>query len=58
MIPLSLKWKIAQFFEIRWWRNYLSEKSKDEYLAWKRNYWQQFLKRAGVLLNADKPLKI
>lgn len=46
----SLKWKIAQAAEIRWWKNYLSGKTPEEYLAWKRNYWLDFLKQCGVEL--------
>lgn len=39
----SMKWQIAQFAEIRWWRNYLYKKTPEKYLAWKRNYWINFL---------------
>jgi 2-polyprenyl-6-hydroxyphenyl methylase/3-demethylubiquinone-9 3-methyltransferase len=36
---MQLRWQIAQFFEIRWWRRYLSGKDKSAYLAQKRRYW-------------------
>lgn len=39
----SLRWRIAQFLEIRWWKRYLSGKDPEEYLRWKREYWQQLL---------------
>lgn len=39
----TLKWKIAQWFELRWWQNYLRGKNKAEYLNWKKNYWQSLL---------------
>jgi 2-polyprenyl-3-methyl-5-hydroxy-6-metoxy-1,4-benzoquinol methylase len=58
MIPLSLKWKIAQYFEIRWWKNYLAAKPKDEYLQWKKDYWQQFLKHAEDIVPLNKSLQI
>lgn len=44
----KLRWKIAQAAEIRWWQNYLKGKSESEYLAWKLNYWQEFMQKIGV----------
>lgn len=41
----ALRWKIAQFFEQLWWKRYLSNKPKHEYLQWKQAYWQQFIKQ-------------
>ncbi|MFK7932494.1 MAG: class I SAM-dependent methyltransferase [Saprospiraceae bacterium] len=46
----SLRWRIAQFAEIRWWQNYLKKRDKSEYLSWKRSYWQTFLERTEVNL--------
>lgn len=43
---MTLRWKIAQWFELQWWRQYLRDKDKDDYLAWKKNYWQNLL--AGI----------
>ena len=37
------RWKIAQWFELRWWKKYLADKSKGEYLEWKKNYWLHLL---------------
>ncbi len=45
---MQLRWQIAQFFEMRWWRRYLSGKEKDAYLDWKKNYWQALLDRLGL----------
>ena len=45
---MSLKWKIAQSLEIRWWQRYLKSKSPEEYLSWKRDYWNNFLKKIEV----------
>ena len=39
----SIKWRLAQFLEIRWWRNYLKEKDVEDYLQWKQTYWKNFL---------------
>ncbi len=44
------RWKIAQFFEILWWRNYLGGKDKATYLRWKADYWQRFLQQSGIVL--------
>jgi len=39
----SLRWKIAQYFEKKWWKNYLGNRDPIEYDQWKRNYWLGFL---------------
>jgi 2-polyprenyl-6-hydroxyphenyl methylase/3-demethylubiquinone-9 3-methyltransferase len=44
----TLRWKVAQAFEIRWWRQYLKGKSKADYLAWKRQYWLDFLAKCHI----------
>ena len=49
----SIRWKIAQAFEIRWWRQYLKSKTKTEYLAWKRQYWLDFLKKCELNPSKD-----
>ncbi len=48
---MSLRWKIAQNIELRWWKNYLKGKSPEEYLAWKKDYWQKTLAELAVDLN-------
>ena len=45
---MQLRWQIAQFFEMRWWRRYLSGKEKDAYLDWKKNYWRALLDRLDL----------
>ncbi|MCB0515212.1 MAG: class I SAM-dependent methyltransferase [Chitinophagales bacterium] len=37
----NMRWKIAQSAEKIWWQRYLQNKSPEQYLAWKRNYWQE-----------------
>ena len=44
----SMKWKIAQGLEIKWWRRYLKDKDVGEYLAWKRDYWRGFLRQINI----------
>lgn len=38
-----MRWKIAQWFEQRWWKSYLNDKSPTDYLKWKQAYWRDFL---------------
>jgi SAM-dependent methyltransferase len=40
-----IKWKIAQWLELRWWKSYLSAKDKSEYIAWKSSYWSDLLNK-------------
>ena len=39
----TIKWRLAQRLEIKWWKRYLKYKDVDTYLDWKRNYWMTFL---------------
>lgn len=39
----TVKWKLAQHIELRWWKNYLGDKDPAQYAAWKKNYWQKLL---------------
>lgn len=45
-----LRWQAAQFFELRWWRSYLSGQKPEAYLAWKRMYWSDFMEKCGIQL--------
>ncbi len=49
----KLRWRIAQAAEIRWWQNYLARQSKEDYLAWKKNYWTTFLSDTEVQVQSD-----
>lgn len=40
---MSIKWKLAQKLELKWWRNYLRKQPIDVYLQNKRAYWQRVL---------------
>lgn len=39
----NVRWKIAQWAERKWWKNYLKNKNVQDYLLWKKNYWEHFL---------------
>ncbi len=45
---MTWRWKMAQWLELRWWRNYQRGKTAADYLAWKRNYWNTLLQGAGL----------
>lgn len=45
---MSLQWKLAQALEWRWWKRYLGKRSLPEYLEWKKEYWNRFLKDVGA----------
>jgi trans-aconitate methyltransferase len=54
---MSLRWKIAQAAEIRWWQNYLKKRPKADYLIWKRKYWKTLLSRLNLtILRGEKVL--
>jgi SAM-dependent methyltransferase len=46
----SLRWKIAQWFELRWWLRYLSSKDKEKYYSWKKQYWNNLLDQIADVL--------
>lgn len=47
--PISVfRWNIAQYFEKRWWRRYLSRKKPHDYITWKKAYWLDFLKKLNL----------
>lgn len=45
-----MRWKIAQWFEEKWWSSYLEKKDVEGYLEWKRNYWISFLQKLDIEL--------
>ena len=50
---MSLRWKIAQAAEIRWWQNYLNKKPKADYLIWKKDYWLKLLDKCDINLSPN-----
>lgn len=49
-----MRWRVAQFLELRWWKKYLHQKPVDDYLQWKTKYWNQFLKTSCSKLNLQQ----
>lgn len=47
MAEKTIRWRVAQFLERRWWRRYLRDKSPAEYLTDKRAYWVKTLDQLG-----------
>lgn len=47
------RWKTAQWFELRWWRNYLRGKDRAQYLSWKTNYWHEVLNQLPFKVDAS-----
>lgn len=43
----GLRWKVAQWAEIRWWKRYLKNKDEASYADWKQNYWKDLLSKLG-----------
>lgn len=54
----TLQWKLAQALEWRWWKRYLKNKNKPEYLHWKKQYWQQFLQQFPDVLHIQPHMRI
>jgi 2-polyprenyl-3-methyl-5-hydroxy-6-metoxy-1,4-benzoquinol methylase len=55
---MSLRWKIAQAAEIRWWQNYLKNKPTTEYAEWKIQYWATLLAETGVEIKNTEGVRI
>ena len=53
---MSLKWKVAQAAEIRWWKNYLRKKPIGPYLKNKKAYWRHLLDLAGIKITEDEQI--
>lgn len=45
---LNLRWKIAQWAEIRWWKRYLHHKVPEAYLQQKTTYWNRVIEEVGI----------
>lgn len=51
----NLRWRLAQWLELRWWKRYLGKQERENYLEWKKEYWRSFLADLG--LNKDELLE-
>ncbi len=54
----SLRWKVAQSVELKWWNNYLKGKDKTAYLTWKKGYWNGLLDKIQTPLGLDQHSRI
>jgi 2-polyprenyl-3-methyl-5-hydroxy-6-metoxy-1,4-benzoquinol methylase len=46
----SLKWRLAQAAEWRWWKHYLKKKGKAEYLYQKKQYWYRIFQEVAPVI--------
>ena len=40
---MKLRWRLAQFFEVIWWKSHLKNEDKGEYYRKKKLYWEKIL---------------
>lgn len=50
---MRTRWKIAQKAELNWWKKYLKNRPTPEYLAWKKDYWEDFMSRINIHPDAN-----
>ena len=41
----NLRWRLAQYFEKKWWKNYLRHKTIEDYREWKKGYWISLMEK-------------
>ena len=49
----TLRWKLAQYFERRWWKKYLRNKTVEDYRVWKKDYWNKLLTAGEISMAND-----
>lgn len=52
----TLRWRLAQWLEIRWWQRYLNRKNKSDYYRKKAEYWRRTLERIGLILPPEQQI--
>lgn len=52
----NFRWKIAQFFEKKWWQSYIKNKDANSYLQWKKNYWLTLLSELNLVHKIKAPI--
>lgn len=52
------RWKVAQFAELEWWKNYLKEKEVTDYTKYKIAYWEGVLKECSPELSLNDNISI
>ncbi len=53
---MNIRWRLAQFWEIRWWRWYLQHKEKTIYLQKKATYWEKILAHCELKLTGSEAI--
>lgn len=53
---MNNRWKVAQFWEIRWWRWYLQNKDKSAYLESKAKYWHRILAHCDISFSGTETM--
>lgn len=52
------RWQTAQYAERKWWQNYLKHKNVQEYLVWKKKYWQNLVDQCSTYFKVTSTQKI
>ena len=47
------KWSLAQKLEYKWWQRYLRKKNVEEYVGWKKRYWEKLLTNISSLVTVS-----
>lgn len=53
---MNFRWRLAQFWEIRWWRWYLQHKDMATYLDKKARYWEGLLEQCDLNLSGEEAI--
>lgn len=53
-----MRWRVAQQLEVKWWQNYLRDKSPETYLPWKKAYWKKLLDELSPSLALEAGMRV
>lgn len=53
-----MKWRLAQWCELRWWKKYLQKKDPSQYREWKKEYWRDLLQFLNIDLKNKEILDL
>jgi len=57
-LDTRLRWNIAQFAELNWWKNYLKKRDVTEYIEYKVDYWEGILKECSPEISIKENLSV
>jgi len=57
-VKTSLRWRVAQQLEVKWWQNYLKGKQPETYLPWKKAYWTTLLEELSPSLSLSQGMQV